>query len=666
MGQSFDVVGNRTELRASGSGTLDFRNIYSYDKLNRLLEVVQTNQVGGNQVLPKRVSFTYNALGQRTQIARFQSTGTANPVATTDFTYDFANRLSGIAHKQGTTNLNTYSYTYDPLSRLTSVNSTLEGLSSYTYWQNDQLVGVTNSGAANESYAYDANGNRNTTGFTTTTDNRMTTSPGFRYLYDNEGNLIRKTNTTNGSYTLYTWDHRNRLTKATERTFAGSFVSEINYEYDAFNRLSKRYPTAGAITSWVYDEGINPVFEYNNSASPSMTHRYLWSDQVDELLADEQNPGLSYRNILWSLADQLGSIRDIADANETTGITSIANHRRYDSTGKRISETNASVDLVFGYTGKLLDETTGLQNNLNRWLDPATGRRISQDPIGFGGGDANLYRYVGNRPTMATDPSGLKGWEIGGLTPGQWTYATGVLFFEWGANGYRAGKALVTGEAGKQMGERAVNMHQNQTGDKFDGDFYDWMGFSNQMLREVTGSNSIAEGSVGVDMAELRELDGWERGTRISSGTGALAGTVAGPVGLTRAGAIRVPYTPNTPKLPIPPWMNPTLRNPFRPRGPSFEGLSAGEIALVRDALHEAGMSNVDIVIVGADMPECYFGMTLDDSGFAVIRAILGNAKELTKTLKHELQHVLDRRSLGDPGAYGQYLEDAAEAAEGR
>ena len=108
--------------------------------------MVQANQVGGNQVLPKRVSFTYNALGQRTQIARFQSTGTANPVATTDFTYDFTNRLSGIAHKQGTTNLNTYSYTYDPLSRLTSVNSTLEGLSSYTYWQNDQLVGVTNPG----------------------------------------------------------------------------------------------------------------------------------------------------------------------------------------------------------------------------------------------------------------------------------------------------------------------------------------------------------------------------------------------------------------------------------------------------------------------------------------------------------------------------------------
>jgi hypothetical protein len=31
-----------------------------------------------------------------------------------------------------------------------------------------------------------------------------------------------------------------------------------------------------------------------------------------------------------------------------------------------------------------------------------------QSPIGFQGGDANLYRYVGNEPTDATDPSGLE------------------------------------------------------------------------------------------------------------------------------------------------------------------------------------------------------------------------------------------------------------------
>ncbi len=38
--------------------------------------------------------------------------------------------------------------------------------------------------------------------------------------------------------------------------------------------------------------------------------------------------------------------------------------------------------------------------NLGRWLTP--------DPIGFDGGDTNLYRYVMNNPVRYTDPSGLR------------------------------------------------------------------------------------------------------------------------------------------------------------------------------------------------------------------------------------------------------------------
>jgi RHS repeat-associated protein len=67
-----------------------------------------------------------------------------------------------------------------------------------------------------------------------------------------------------------------------------------------------------------------------------------------------------------------------------------------------------TTDIVFGYTGKYFDETTGLQNSWNRWYSPKMGRFISQDPIGFAAGDANLYRYVGNKPTTHTDPSGLQ------------------------------------------------------------------------------------------------------------------------------------------------------------------------------------------------------------------------------------------------------------------
>jgi hypothetical protein len=37
-----------------------------------------------------------------------------------------------------------------------------------------------------------------------------------------------------------------------------------------------------------------------------------------------------------------------------------------------------------------------------------TGRFTSEDPLGFGAGDANLNRYVGNGPTNATDPNGME------------------------------------------------------------------------------------------------------------------------------------------------------------------------------------------------------------------------------------------------------------------
>ncbi|MAZ48553.1 MAG: hypothetical protein CME65_08315 [Halobacteriovoraceae bacterium] len=42
-----------------------------------------------------------------------------------------------------------------------------------------------------------------------------------------------------------------------------------------------------------------------------------------------------------------------------------------------------------------------------RYYNPDTGRFLSEDPIGFLGRDFNLYRYVGNRPTRYTDPTGL-------------------------------------------------------------------------------------------------------------------------------------------------------------------------------------------------------------------------------------------------------------------
>src|SRR5579872_4503012 len=41
-----------------------------------------------------------------------------------------------------------------------------------------------------------------------------------------------------------------------------------------------------------------------------------------------------------------------------------------------------------------------------RYLDTQKGRWLTQDPIGFDGGDWDLYRYVENGPTTEADPTG--------------------------------------------------------------------------------------------------------------------------------------------------------------------------------------------------------------------------------------------------------------------
>jgi RHS repeat-associated protein len=127
----------------------------------------------------------------------------------------------------------------------------------------------------------------------------------------------------------------------------------------------------------------------------NQTHRYLYGDEIDQLLADEV--GVSTR---WMLADHQGTIKDVVDRNGA-----VLNHISYDSFGQVVSQTS-SIELRFGYTGREWDTETGLDYYRARYYDPSVGRFISEDPLGFGGKDTNLIRYVKNSPTNWVDPSG--------------------------------------------------------------------------------------------------------------------------------------------------------------------------------------------------------------------------------------------------------------------
>jgi RHS repeat-associated protein len=345
------------------------------------------------------------------------------------FGYDNANRTNSIAHRNATdasnsTLLAQYTLTRDNAGRIAQIDSSLDGISGLGYDKTNQLTTADHAaGRTDEAYSFDANGNRTNSGYSTGTGNRLLSDGTYNYLYDKEGNRTRRTLISNGSYEQYTWDHRNRLTKVEFKTSGGSVTKWVSYSYDVYNRLVRRQfdpdgsgSQAASNTFYTGYDGIHPTLEFDGTTKDDVSHRYVWfpsssslaPQASDLLLADEQvsvtsSPG----NTLWALADHLGTIRDIADYNESNPAFSIANHRVYDSFGRLESETNSSVDLSLGFTGKQFDDQTGLNNYLNRWYDARVGRWLSEDPLSFSAGDTNLTRYVGNSPTLLTDPLGL-------------------------------------------------------------------------------------------------------------------------------------------------------------------------------------------------------------------------------------------------------------------
>lgn len=80
----------------------------------------------------------------------------------------------------------------------------------------------------------------------------------------------------------------------------------------------------------------------------------------------------------------------------------------YSSFGTVLDESSTTNgDRMTGSAGLERDTVTGLSLAVERVENPGTGRWGSQDPMEFGGGDADLYRYVANDPVGFTDSWGL-------------------------------------------------------------------------------------------------------------------------------------------------------------------------------------------------------------------------------------------------------------------
>jgi RHS repeat-associated protein len=120
----------------------------------------------------------------------------------------------------------------------------------------------------------------------------------------------------------------------------------------------------------------------------------LISGGIDEIFTRADSTG-DYT----PLTDALGSTIALVDASGNL-VTQYA----YDPFGNT-TVSGASNSNRFQYTGRE-NEGNGLYFYRGRYYSPLLGRFINEDPLRFGGGDANLYAYVGNDPIDFLDPFG--------------------------------------------------------------------------------------------------------------------------------------------------------------------------------------------------------------------------------------------------------------------
>jgi RHS repeat-associated protein len=397
---AYDADGDRTSMDDSLGGLVS----YTYDNRDELIN--ETLSGSGSGTSPEAVKNTYDIAGNMIGQTRYSNLAETTVVAVTSYTYDNANQMTGITdNNSGGTTLVSFGYTYDAAGLVSQeTRHWASGASTdtltYGYTNNDQLTSVThtNGSFSNESFSYDANGNETGTGFTTTTGNEQTASPGYTYTYDANGNMITSTQTSTGDVWTYSYDFRNRMTGAVEKTSGGTVLAQATYTYDALdNRIGM---DENGTQTWTLYDGSDPVMDFNGSGSLEM--RYLngpTGDIVDAVLARESAGG----TIAWYLPDRLGTIRDLINNSG-----SVIDHVDYSAFGTVLDESSpTSGDRMMGFAGMERDTVTGLNLAVNRVQDPGTGRWTSRDPLGFAAGDANLYRYVGNGPVGLIDPSGL-------------------------------------------------------------------------------------------------------------------------------------------------------------------------------------------------------------------------------------------------------------------
>ena len=319
------------------------RATYAYDPAGRQILV---HNVDSGDLTLSRFDYQFDAAGNKTSV--IESSGD-RVTWTYDNTYQLNNEQRDGVHAYNTT------YQYDPVG-----DRTLEL-----------------DGAARTTYTYDAANQ-----LETVVDTSGTTS----YTYDADGNRLKKD--APAAVIDYTWNEDDRLIQV-------ETVSDtLDFTYNADGKRVRRQ-SGSETKKFLYD--FQKLLQEMDGGDTT-THEYTFSveDEYAELVSEYDGTNTGYYDY-----DGVGSadaLREPAAENEYT----------YKAFGHVENETGgiANPFTFIGGSSYYRDSEIDLYLLGARYYDADRGRFISEDPLGFDAGDENLYRYVGNNPLNAIDPSG--------------------------------------------------------------------------------------------------------------------------------------------------------------------------------------------------------------------------------------------------------------------
>ena len=408
---------------------------YRFDKVGNVLgysndaSVYETSQ-----------SYTYDSLyqligveGTSNQYKAIKSFG-STPVHVAKYKQDFSfDGIGNMTRKMSTTNLSGARGNAYPKAEL-DYDLTYEYDPSYAH----RLIH-----AGNRYYRYDANGN-----ITAEKDGPFTEDEEFvfTYSYDPDTDVYgtdygfgldapKETEESHPENLFayrrnYTWNEKNLLTKSSDRSYT------VHYRYGEDGQRALKYTEEGRSETLYFNNFYTihiPVQDKNNPQGLRVhKHIFIGNSRLVTAMTHTDNNGDNAEQRekrYYYHSDHLGSAQFVTDWRGKQ-----YEHIEYTPYGELwIEEVSAGLDkLPFRFTGKEMDEETGLYYYGARYLDPKYSRWLSGDPAlndyipkapiddeakkhnenlpGMGGVfnvvNLHLYHYAGNNPVKYTDPDG--------------------------------------------------------------------------------------------------------------------------------------------------------------------------------------------------------------------------------------------------------------------